>query len=165
VADLLECLIQIRALAGSPDRVRELTRQHAVAFWQRAPSHSVWSPLEIVAHLADVELLWGVRLRAMLTLDRPPLSLLDGAALARRAHYQSWPLERALERFTVRRADTLELLASCDAAELNREGVHPRRGTLTIADMVAVMLAHDTDHIGQIRVRLGVAPETGKGER
>jgi hypothetical protein len=28
-----------------------------------------------------------------------------------------------------------------------------------VADLVAVMLAHDTDHVGQIRERLGISEE------
>jgi hypothetical protein len=35
--------------------------------------------------------------------------------------------------------------------------VHAVRGAMTVADLVATMLAHDTDHVAQIRLRLGVS--------
>jgi uncharacterized damage-inducible protein DinB len=62
----------------------------------------------------------------------------------------------ALERFRNRRGETIELLASCSAEDLERVGLHPLRREVTIADLVAIMLAHDTDHIGQMRERLGL---------
>jgi len=45
---------------------------------------------------------------------------------------------------------------SCSAEDLERVGLHPLRREVTIADLVAIMLAHDTDHIGQMRERLGL---------
>ncbi len=110
----------------------------------------------MLAHLADVELLFGVRIRLILTSERPALPAFDQRALAERAAYLSWTPAAALERFRVRRGETVELRASCSAAELERVGVHPRRRDVNVADLVAIMLAHDTDHLAQMRARLGV---------
>jgi hypothetical protein len=78
------------------------------------------------------------------------------ARLAERARYFDWPLPVAAERFERRRRENLELLETCSAEDLGRTGIHPSRGRITVADMVAVMLAHDADHVGQIRSRLGL---------
>lgn len=162
MADLLECLVQIRALAETPRRATELLRRFPPVAWGWRPSPAVWSPVEVLAHLADAELFYGTRLRSMLTIERPPLPLFDQAALAERADYRSWPPELALARLITRRGETCELLGRCGAAELERTGVHPGGGVLTVADLVAVMLAHDTDHLGQIRERLEAAAGEGK---
>lgn len=154
MVDLLECLAQIRALAETPRRLAALIEKVPAARWQQRPADDVWAPVEVLAHLADYELVYGVRLRAMLSLERPQLAAIDPAALARRAGYLAWLPGLALERFAARRAETLELLAGCSAAELDRTGVHPRRGVITVADHVAGMLAHDTSHAGQILERL-----------
>lgn len=156
MADLLECLLQIKALRETPGRLQDLVGAMPAARWDIRPAPETWAPLEVVAHLADVELVHGVRLRQVLTLERPTLVAIDPRVLAVRADYRSWPLTLALDRFVCRRAETLELLDGCPAEELERVGVHPRRGTMTVADLVAFMLTHDIDHLAQIRERLGL---------
>ena len=155
MADLLECVIQIKGLADTLRRLAETAAGASEDRWHLRPAPGVWAPIEVLAHLADTELVCGARLRAMLTVDHPALQQVDGARLAARAHYLDWPLAVALDRFRCRREDTIELLGGCSAEELGRIGVHPSRGPMTVADLVAVMLAHDTDHVGQIRCRLG----------
>ena len=160
MADLLECLAQIRALAETAPRLEALVGTAADSRWHVRPGGSVWAPVEVLAHLADLELIYAARLRAMLTIDEPALQIVDQEALAQRAGYIDWPVAVALDRFRARRRDTLELLRSCSAAELERRGRHPRRGVITVADQVAIMLAHDTSHVGQIRQRLAALDET-----
>lgn len=156
MADLLEALLQIKALAETPPRVEALVRAGAAERWARRPGPQVWAPVEVLAHLADSELFFGIRVRQVLTLERPPLQPFDGAALAERARYLSWPPALALERFRTRRRETIELLSGCSAPELARVGAHPVRGEVSVADLVALALAHDTDHVAQIRQRLAV---------
>lgn len=162
MADLLECLLQIKALRETPNRVAALVHDAPAEAWARRPAEDVWAPVEVLAHLADLELVFGVRLRLMLTSVRPTLPRFDQDALAARAHHIAWEPELALEHFRVRRDESLELLDGCRAAELERTGLHPTRGEMTIADMVALMLAHDTDHVGQIRQRLGLTDTSAK---
>jgi uncharacterized damage-inducible protein DinB len=159
VADLLEALIQIKALAETPPRVTTLLRLAPADAWARRPRPGTWAPIEVLAHLADTELFYGTRVRLILSGDHPLLPPFEGAALAERARYLKWPPTLALERFCTRRAETLELLSGCSAAQLERVGVHPTRGQVTLADLVALMLAHDTDHVGQMRERLGITRE------
>jgi hypothetical protein len=157
MADLLECLLQIKGLAETPPRLEAMLAATTPSKWTERPDPEVWAPVEIAAHLADQELVYGVRLRLMLTSERPALEVLDQARLAARAGYLGWVPELAVRRFATRRGETLELLESCSAAELERVGRHPARGDMTVADLVALMLAHDVDHCGQIRQRLGLA--------
>jgi uncharacterized damage-inducible protein DinB len=164
MADLLEALVQIKALAETPPRVAALLRRAAPEAWTRRPRPGVWAAVEVLAHLADTELFYGTRVRLVVTGDRPFLQPFEGAILAERAGYISWPPAVAFERFRTRRAETLELLSGCSATELERVGVHPARGEISVADLVALMLAHDTDHVGQIRERLGLEPPADRSE-
>lgn len=156
MANLLECVIQIKGLADTPRRLLEAANRVSEDRWYLHPAPGVWAPIEVLAHLADLELVYGARLRAMLTLDHPLLQQVDGGQLASRAHDVDWPLAVALDRFRRRRKETVELLDGCSAEDLGRCGFHPSRGSMTVADLVAVMLAHDTDHVAQIRRRLGL---------
>jgi uncharacterized damage-inducible protein DinB len=165
MADLLECVLQIKALAETLHRVEELLRDAPPGRWVARPRPGTWAPVEVLAHLADSELFHGARLRLMITGERPFLQPFEGAALAERARYLEWPPHLALERFRTRRAETLDLLSSCSAEDLARVGVHPVRGEMSVADLVALMLAHDTDHVAQMRERLGLTRGVGRSER
>jgi uncharacterized damage-inducible protein DinB len=165
MADLLECVLQIKALAETPSRLGELLRDAAPGRWAVRPRQGTWAPVEVLAHLADTELFHGTRLRLILTCERAFLQPFEGAVLAERARYLEWPPWLALERFAMRRRETLDLLSSCSAEDLARVGVHPVRGEMSVADLVALMLAHDTDHVGQMRERLGLAGGAGRSER
>jgi hypothetical protein len=164
MADVLEALVQIKALAETPPRLAALLRSAAPEAWARRPRQGVWAPVEVLAHLADTELFYGTRVRLVVTCDRPFLQPFKGAILAERVGYISWPPTVAFERFRTRRGETLELLSSCSAVELERVGVHPVRGEMSVADLVALMLAHDTDHVGQIRERLALAAAVDQTE-
>ena len=156
MADLLEALLQIKALAETPARVAELLRSGDPGRWAVRRRPAEWAPVEVLAHLADTELVFGLRVRLIVSADRPPLPVLDQGALAERAGYLAWRPQIALDRFRTRRGETIELLAECSAGELERVGLHPVRREVTLADLVAIMLAHDTDHVGQMRERLGL---------
>jgi uncharacterized damage-inducible protein DinB len=156
MTDVLECLVQIRALAETPRRTAALVSAAPPGRWRARPGPGVWAPLEVLAHLADAELFHGVRLRLVLTAERPLLAAYDQEALARRAAYLDWPIAMAQARFAARRAESLEMLSACSALDLGRVGIHARRGEITLADLVALMLAHDTAHVGQMRARLGL---------
>ncbi len=163
MADLLECLAQIKALAETAPRLAALVRQAPVERWCVRPAADVWAPIEVLAHLADLELVYGARLLGMISADRPHLQAIDPATLARWAAYREREPAAELARFAARRADTLAVLQRCSAADLERTGSHPRRGVITVADAVAGMLAHDVSHVGQIRQRLAAAGDGTTG--
>jgi hypothetical protein len=162
MADLLECVIQIKALAETIPRLDELLRRHSMPLWLERPAADVWSPAEVAAHLADSELFFGTWLRLILTAERPHLEGFDESRLAQRAAYRDWPPLLALSRLRTRRLENLELFESCSAEELGRAGRHPQRGVVTVADLVALTLAHDTTHVGHIRDRLERAAARGE---
>ncbi|MGE5236428.1 MAG: DinB family protein [Acidobacteriota bacterium] len=164
MADLLECLVQVRALRETSKRLEALLRSFPLPLWIRREPAGTATASEVVARLADAELLSGTWLRLMLTVEQPVLRGVDRDALAARARYAEWPPLLALSRFRTRREETLELLEGCDAEDLARIGRHSERGEITVADLVAMMLAHDTDRLGEIRERLELTVRTAGSE-
>ncbi|MEW6336802.1 MAG: DinB family protein [Acidobacteriota bacterium] len=151
MADLLECLVQIRALREAPKRLEALARRFSVEVWLVRPAGEGRSAAEELAALAEAELLWGVRIRAILTAERPLLPGFDPDTLV--GHPVSGePLPAIdLSRFRARRGENLELLDRCSAADLERRGRLEEGGEPSIADVVAIMLAADTERFGTIR--------------
>jgi len=131
MADLLECLIQIKALAETLE-IAAGTRAasgRAVAETERVP---IWQ------RLADAER----RYAAALGLDAhaQPAAATDAAGeLTARA------------AFAARRRAILAFLNRCTASQLADRIEWPGRRSTTVADLVAIMLANDTERLGERR--------------
>ena len=108
-----------------------------------------WSPAQIVAHLAECELVFGFRLRQTLAEDAPVIQPFDQDKWA--ATYMGVPARQALEVFTALRGWNLRLigLALPEAAE--RPVTHPERGAMTFLTLVETMAGHDLNHLGQLK--------------
>jgi uncharacterized membrane protein YgaE (UPF0421/DUF939 family) len=134
MADLLECLIQIKALRDTLERT--------ASFFRDAPAESeralVWT------RMADAERRYAAAL---------------GTAAGANACSGDEP-DEVRRAFVALRHANLAALERCTASELAGAIVWPGRRSTTIADLVAIMLAHDTDVLGELR-RWRSAPEGG----
>jgi hypothetical protein len=145
VADLLECLIQIKGVADTPRRLAERVDGAVDAPGSRDDVER--RAQQVARRLLAAEARFREGLASMLSRDRPAVPAFvavddtDGAAGA---------LGECVARFSDERADTVRILEACSAEQLNRIGIEPTRGPMTVADLVAVMLAHDTDRLGEL---------------
>ena len=155
VADLLEALLQIKALAETPARVARLLESTDPRLWAARRGPSEGAPVEILAHLADAEEVFLQSVRLVLDGERPSIPAIrrEEPGTPGRSAKRAPAVES--DRFISCRQETVDLLSSCSAAQLERVGVHPIRKLVSVADLVAIMLAHDTDHLGQMAERLG----------
>jgi hypothetical protein len=154
VADLLECLIQIKGLADTPRRLAQRAAEFASS--PSSPATALEGGVETARRLLAAETQFRGALSLMLTRDRPALAILPGDAMAGAAPAAGVPGEsfNACQRaFAAERAETVRMLDACSAEQLNRTGFDPLRGPVTVADLVAAMLAHDTDRLGDLVVR------------
>jgi len=117
----------------------------------RPPAPEEWSAATVVAHLADTELVYGERLRRVLTEDRPRLEAFDEAVWAERFGSLEPGTKEALQRWRSLRESTTRILESLSDDEWELEGVHSRRGLLTVAALAEAMVNHDRNHLDQIR--------------
>ena len=108
-----------------------------------------WSAREVIHHIADAELIEGVRLRRILAEDGPHLEWADEAEYARRLHYDR-PVEASLALFESLVVANLELLRSLDEAQWRREGWHSRTGCYTPDAWLTEMPHHAHDHAAQM---------------
>jgi DinB superfamily len=148
VADLLECLIQIKGVADTPRRLA--VRLSAIGQLPIPDADTDRRTRAVAARMAAAEVIFGECLSRMLTAERPSLPALPGR---RAASDDSSPVAETRALFESRRAETLRVLEQCSAGQLNRIGLEPSRGPMTVADLVAVMLAHDTDNLGELITR------------
>jgi uncharacterized damage-inducible protein DinB len=107
-----------------------------------------WNAREIVAHLADCELVFSFRLRQTLAEDHPTLQPFDQDRWASR--YANYDMKAALSLFASARNWNLVLIAGTSEADRMREVTHPERGTMTFWTIVETMAGHDLNHLQQI---------------
>ena len=107
-----------------------------------------WNAREIVAHLADCELVFSFRLRQTLADEHPTLQPFDQDRWA--ARYANCDMASALSLFGAARTWNLLLLAGVGQAERTRPVTHPERGTMTLWTIVETMAGHDLNHLQQI---------------
>lgn len=115
------------------------------------PAPDDWTAREVVHHLADSEMTSAIRLRRVLSEDRPRIDGYDEMAFARTLHYAERPLDAALDALGAARRTTLEILERMTEAEWAREGTHSESGRYTAEDWLQIYAAHAHDHAAQIR--------------
>jgi hypothetical protein len=136
-------------------------------FLQTVPPHVVtvpeapgkWSIGEVVAHLADSELVGGFRLRMVLAQDRPPLNGYDQDLWASRLRYRDVAVRDALEQFSVLRRANVRIWERLGPADLARVGLHGERGEESLERIRNLYAGHDLLHLRQIeRIRAAQTP-------
>jgi uncharacterized damage-inducible protein DinB len=147
-ASYLEGRDPIPVITSTADRIRTLTEPLSPAQANAAPAPGKWSAREIVAHLADCELVFSVRLRQTLSVDHPIIQPFDQENWARR--YAAYDLPSALALFTAARNWNLKFLTTVDETDRHRPTTHPERGTMTFWTIVETIAGHDINHLQQL---------------
>jgi len=123
-----------------------------------------WRPRDVVGHLITGEQTdWMVRTRRILEhgTSRPFDRFERFAMLERDAGV---PLDELVDRFAqLREANMVALRDLVTDADLDRRGLHPSLGEVTLRELLATWAVHDLDHIGQIYAGLAGSHEADVG--
>jgi len=121
---------------------------------------------EVIAHLADGEVIIGSRLRFAAAMDRAPLTSWDEKLFAERLGVERARTKDLLASFADVRAANIELLERLDETAFDRVAIHAERGPESVRTMVAMYAGHDVIHERQIeRVLESSAPRRAKRRR
>ena len=111
-----------------------------------------WSPFDVIGHLIHGEQTdWLPRARIILERgDARPFDTFDRFAQFRAS--QGRTLSELLDEFAAMRSENLRELAAraLTDADLDRRGLHPELGPVTMRQLLATWVAHDLDHLAQI---------------
>jgi hypothetical protein len=116
----------------------------------RRPAPSKWSIREIVAHLADDELVGAYRIRLILSSPGTAIQAFDQGVWARTGRYSSTDVKESLVLYRTLRQQNLKLLYSLSAEEWDMFGVHAERGVESLRDIAMYFAGHDINHFRQI---------------
>ena len=123
-----------------------------------------WRPRDVVGHLITGEQTdWIARTRLIVEHGTSvPFERFERFAMLERD--AGVPLGELVERFVVLRANNLATLHELVGEDdLDRRGLHPSLGVVTLGELLASWAVHDLDHIGQIYAGLAGSRATDVG--
>jgi hypothetical protein len=145
----------VKLQAAAPKKIERLLKDASAAKLRKKPAPDKWSVAEILAHLADAEIVVGYRLRATLGAPGAPIQAYDQDSWASSGHYAKRDPRKSLEQYRAVREANLALLKLLTAEQWKHYGVHSERGNESIEMLVRMIAGHDLNHIQQIERIVG----------
>jgi len=128
------------AVSGLPD---------AVLRYKPAPNK--WSILEILGHLADVEIVYAHRFRQMLADKKPVIAPMDVDDWATNLGYTKESSAELVAAYGLNRHRTSQLLRRLKRGDLEKSAFHPEyQRAVTVAEYVEKIATHGANHLAQI---------------
>ena len=119
---------------------------------RRRPDASGWAIIELLAHLPDVDRYYLSQAKKLRDVPGHTFVYFDDQAWARE---NAGAIDR--DRRAVKLAmagaheEVVRWAGSLTPEELDRAGGHPRRGTITVREMIQRIAKHDRTHTEQVR--------------
>jgi len=140
----------LRVQQETPKKLHKLVKPLTRAQLTRRPEPNKWSIAEILAHLADAELVGSWRMRFIIGNNAAPIQAFDQDVWAETFDYAHRDPKLSLETFRVLRENNLRMLKALPKELWENYGMHQERGKETIAHIVRMFAGHDLNHLGQI---------------
>jgi DinB superfamily len=109
-----------------------------------------WTIRQVVHHLADSHLNGFVRMKLILTEERPTLRPYDQDAWANTPDATAMPIQSSLAILEGLHERLRVLLESIPESSFRRSAVHPEVGEVTLDDWLATLARHGENHLAQI---------------
>jgi uncharacterized damage-inducible protein DinB len=140
----------LRVQRDTPKKLQKLVKPLSKQQLTRRPEPGKWSITEILAHLADTELVGGWRMRLILGNNGVAIQAFDQDVWAETLDYVRRDPKLSLSTFCVLREANLAMLKSLPKNLWENYGMHQERGKETIAHVVRMFAGHDLNHLAQV---------------
>lgn len=140
----------VKILAATPGKITKLVRGKTRQSLAKRLDPDKWSVVEILAHLADSELVVGYRIRLMLGASGIDLQAYDQETWADFSHHAKSDPKLSFDAFRVQRERTVRLLKELTPEQWEKFGIHSERGKETVRRTVEMLAGHDINHLAQI---------------
>jgi hypothetical protein len=115
------------------------------------PAPGKWSIRQIIAHLADSEMVGAHRMRAVIAEENPVLTSYDEKLWVRNLDYAQRKPKQSLESFRRVRAENYELLKHVPETAYSRTGNHTEHGVVTLLQLLEIYAGHVENHARQMQ--------------
>ncbi len=126
------------------------------------PEPGKWSIAEILAHLADAEIVASWRMRSVIGASGTTIQPFDQDVWASVFQYAKRDARQSLEVFRVLRENNLAMLKSIPRESWDNYGMHLERGKESISHLARMFAGHDTNHVLQVE---GIAAQLKQKKR
>lgn len=137
--------------AATANRLERMIKAVRPSKLRKRPAPDKWSVTEILAHLADAEIVGGFRMRFILGAPGAPIVAFDQDAWVKSGHYAKRDPRKSLDTFRALRAANLALLKTLAPEQWKHYGMHFERGRESIEHIVRMFAGHDLNHLKQIQ--------------
>ena len=136
--------------AETPAKLERLVQGLPIARLRQRPAPGKWSAVEILAHMADVEIVVGWRVRQILGAPGTPIQAYDQDSWAAAGHYEQRDPQKSLQLIRALREANLALLESLSPEQWKQYGLHAERGEESIERIARMLAGHDINHLQQL---------------
>lgn len=140
-----------KVIAETPVRLGLILDGLSTAEIEARPAPGRWCVREIVAHLADCEIVWGWRLRQALGEEHAVIQPFEQDAWAK--VYDAYSLDAAWACFKALRTWNVAFVGALSEADRRKGYTHPERGEETLWTLVEIMAGHDLHHLAGLKRR------------
>jgi hypothetical protein len=140
----------VQTQAATPKKLESLVKRVSFSKLRKRPAPDKWSVAEILAHLADTEIVVGWRIRSILAAPGTPIQSFDQDAWATAGNYANRDPCKSIEQFRAVREANLALFKSLTPEQRKRYGLHAERGEESLERILHMMAGHDINHLKQI---------------
>jgi uncharacterized damage-inducible protein DinB len=138
----------LAALGETPERIRALVVRMRNEDFRRSYGAGKWSAVQLLDHLAQEEMMFGMRMRMALTVPGYVVQPFDqDAFLAREGPHTGW---EAFDAYYTLRRWNLPLYRSLTPEDRERRFTHPERGEMKVADLLSLLAGHEIHHLAHL---------------
>ena len=149
---------QLARMTRTADELAAVIKGVSDAMLSKRPDEKSWSAKETLCHLRDTEESFMQRFHTIMEMDEPRFIPADPDRWAVERQYQRNDAAEALQHFRARRDETVKFLHGLRPEHLDRGGVHPTRGRMSVRDFVGLIAWHDDNHLDQLKRALAGQP-------
>jgi DinB superfamily len=150
IMKMIEGKDPLKTQSATPKKLASLVKRAAPSKLRKRPAPDKWSVAEILAHLADTEIVVGWRIRSILGAPGTPIQAFDQDAWASAGHYAKRDPRKSIEQFRAVRGANLALYKSLSPEQWKHFGMHAERGEESLERILHMMAGHDLNHTSQI---------------
>jgi hypothetical protein len=135
---------------ATPSKIEELIEGVSPDRLSKPPAPGKWSVTQILAHLADSEIVVGYRIRRILAAPGTTISAFDQDKWAEAGNYANRDPMMSLSLLRTLREANVSLLKSLSPEQRKNFGVHAERGQESIERITRLIAGHDINHLRQL---------------
>jgi hypothetical protein len=154
IMDTLGVQAPLKVQAATPVKIEKIIKAVPAAKLGKRPAPGKWSVREILAHLADAEIVAGYRMRSVLGEPGCAIPAFDQNRWAEAEDYPKRDAKMSLRLFRTLREANLSMLKSLKPEQWKHFGIHSERGEESIERIAQMMAGHDINHFRQIEAIL-----------